>query len=200
MMWSAWWLACAQPTAPVPGIQIGEEGDTLPCRVITEVVLDPALPQGTLPFPAQRLLDALPASVGGTFRFADGAKDPVVSEVQVTGPVRWGRHAPLYADAGGMCTDQWYEASVRWRLSAGLLDLWVEAEARAWSPDGPVLFARVPGAAGAPLAPERLIAPRVLLSLAARATDDGWDGAVTWEGFDDGSLIDVEPLGTWSED
>ena len=197
-----WWLAvwgCATPTEPIPGIQIGEEGDELPCRVVSEAVRDLDVPSGDLSFTPRSFLDRLPAEVRGMFTFDDGSSARVVSRIEATSGVLWSRHEPWYAEAQSMCDAEWYAVGVHWWLDAPPLALWTSTTAEARADSGAFVFVRVPGEAARPLRPD-FDAPQLVLALAAQGTEAGWEGSATWEGFDDQGLVDVATLGAWVAD
>lgn len=189
---------CVAPTEPVPGIQIGEEGDEEPCRVVTTEVSDPSVASGTLGFSADTFLEGLDTVRWGTFIGADGREVPVSVRHEPVGPVRWVWREPLYDKApDGMCDLQLYEVDLDWEIDAGEVAVWTTSRAWAWSADETFAGVRVRASAIEARAPQALSSGEVVVAFGERGTTDGWTGTATWEQFEGHQLVGVEPLGTW---
>lgn len=194
---------CPDPVdrQPVPGIQIGEEGDPLGCGAFEVDVSDLDVAVGTLDFTARAFLQGVPAELSGTFTFADGSSEPLTLTRAVSQTVRHRTWEPLYTSTTtSSCPDDSYVVAFTGTLSTTTLGIPLAGDVRAEDPSRPWFSSLVPerdvqGAAPVKLQPRD--GAEIWMDVAGWLEDGTHAGAATWVELMRSSYLDVEALGNY---
>lgn len=185
-----------QPPPSRPGIQIGEEGDALPCDVHVVLLDDLETAAGALSYPPRALKQLLALDAVGTFSPTGGADEAL--EIRSSA----GQHAwhetmtPLEGIDPSICAGERYLMEVMVRFTTAELDEvfvalgWsVTEELGTWV--GSIPLEDVEGT----LRP--VGADPTDLRIEGVATGGVWDGSVSWTAYEGYPGV-YEPAGSWT--